>query len=117
MATALSNNGIVKLDGTTLKCKPGLTVRMGGEEREAQVDAAKNVRFMVTNAPGGVDFTIPADEDTDVAFLKAFEGTVTVEFLDSGQVFTGGGGRVVNNLEISGGELQVQIVCSEMIPQ
>lgn len=105
----LSNNGIVKLDGTTFRCKPGLSVTLGGEEREPQVDAAGNVDFMVARVPGAVEFTIPAAEDTDVAFLQSFNGTATVEFLDSGKVYTIGGARVVNNLQISGGELSVTI--------
>lgn len=106
----LSNNGIVKLDGTTFRCKPGLSVTMGGEEREPQVDAAGNVDFMITRVPGSVDFTIPAAEDTDIPFLQSFEGTATVEFLDSGKVYTIGAAKVTNNLQISGGELAVTIV-------
>jgi hypothetical protein len=116
MAT-LSNNGIVKLDGVTFRCKPGLTVTLGGEEKEAQVDAAGNVDAMVTRVAGGIEFTIPAADDTDIAFLKAFRGTATAEFLDSGKVYTGGGAFVTNNLSISGGELSVTIACREMIEQ
>ena len=113
----LSNNGIVKLDGVTFRCKPGLSVTLGGEEREPQTDAAGNVDFMVTRVPGQIEFTVPAADDTDIPYLQAFNGTATAEFLDSGKVYTIGRARVVNNLAISGGELQVTVVGSAAIIQ
>ncbi len=117
MAGSLSNLAIVKLDGTTFRCKPGASVTMGGREAEAQVDVSGNLDYLETPVAGGVEFTVPAAADTDVAFLKQWRGTVTVEFLDSGKVYSGASGRVTNNLQISGGELAVTIACSEMVEQ
>ena len=116
MAT-LSNNAIIKLDGVTLRCKPGASVDTGGTTSEEMVDAAGNVDFMETRVAGGAEAVIHADADTDIAFLKAFRGTATVEFLDSGKVFTIGGARITNNLVISGGELPITIRGREAIPQ
>jgi hypothetical protein len=97
----------VKVNGETLRSKPGASIKIGGVTREDEPNDQGTVDFREQTEPAEVKATMVHVSTTDLIALRNFvNGTVNYE-TDTGVVFTVGGAYAKEVGELSNGEVEV----------
>lgn len=68
----------IKMAGQLLRTKPGVTYRIGGLKRTMSVGHSVYGAFD-TMVQGQIAFTVAKDAEHDQAFMRDFQGDITIE--------------------------------------
>lgn len=100
----------VKLDGESLRSKPGASIKIGGETRTGFMTDQGDLITQEKLEPCEINAVMPHLADTDLPALRALKGFTAIYETDTGVVYTVANAAVAEVGELKDGDVPIKII-------